>query len=64
MDYPDLPRLIGIAVIVLAVIAPVSYCTVRTEESKVALHRGCIEAKGEWVNGWSGSYCDLGKDSK
>lgn len=57
-DTPSFPRLAGIALIVLALTGPVSYCAVQ-EISRPDAEVECIRARGEWKhNGaWSRMTC-------
>lgn len=51
----DFGFLAGVALIIFAVCAPISYCAVQRGGSTSVndLHLACINAKGEWrQNGW------------
>jgi hypothetical protein len=50
MDKPNFGHLAGIALIVLAIVAPLAYCGAHIEGPVTgnALHLACIKAKGKW----------------
>jgi hypothetical protein len=67
----SLAKLIGIAMIVLAITGPLSYCAAINEIERTkreadirSLQRACIEAKGEWYIGWTIPRCILPPVSK
>jgi len=60
----DFGLLAGVALIVFAVVAPLSYCTVQRDgpTSVNDLHLACINAKGEWkADGWGPYVCHFPK---
>lgn len=51
------PKLAGIALIVLAVTAPLTYCTIEQNKEYMVAFKICMEAKGSW---WPGNWrCTL-----
>jgi len=59
----DLQGAIGYALIILAVLSPLAYCSAvvdsTRERERNALQLACIQAKGEWAFGWGPPYCKL-----
>lgn len=51
---PSFIQSIGIAVIILAVAAPLTYCVEQDENRMQALELACLTAKGDWTNAWGG----------
>lgn len=66
-DLPSLPRLAGLALIVLAVVGPMAYCTAHIDGGKTSpndLVLECIKARGAWKAGpgWADPYrCEFPK---
>jgi hypothetical protein len=42
---------------IVGTIAPLAYCEVKREEARASIEIACIKAGGEWVRGWSPTYC-------
>jgi hypothetical protein len=63
---PDFSILAGVALLIFAIFAPLSYCTVQRGGPTSAndLHLACINAKGEWKkgDGWMDTHrCEFPK---
>lgn len=55
----EFSKLAGLALIVLAVTGPLSYCVVRDDANKHEQRMACISSKGEWTSGWAGPGCSF-----
>lgn len=55
-ELPSLTKLIGIALVVLAMTGPLSYCVIRQSENETVITKACMDRGGTWSNSWGG-YC-------
>ena len=63
----DLQSGIAVALIILAILSPIAYCSAHIEDRpnpRIALMEKCMEMRGRWVNEWFGTgYCAPPKES-
>lgn len=68
MDWDEFPNYLGQALVALAVMGPLAYCTAHVEGPVTgnALVLECIKQRGDWKSGgWNSSaHCDFSKERK